>query len=350
MATALGLSPAPDALEALNQFNRIVTSYCESQMFFAASKLGIFEQLLAGPVTAEQLAAQLKLQPGACHGLLVGLSQMGLLQRDSERFSNTELAVYATSASTHPLKPMTLWGSLFAPAWGHLDDAVREGSPRWEQAFGATQQETFANVYKDQAALREFCGLMSAYSVPQGKLIAENFDFKPYQCVLDVAGGPGGLIIQIGRQYPQIKGIVMDLPPVCAVADEAIQTAGLSDRFISQVADLFTGPYPAGADAISLSWILHDWNDEHCRQILANCYDALPSGGALLITESVLENDRTGTPFSVLMSLHMLLLCEPGARERTENEYRTLLEEAGFRMERLVRLPSPRDLLIARKP
>ena len=141
----------------------------------------------------------------------------------------------------------------------------------------------------------------------------------------------------------------MDLPPVCALADEAIAAAGLVDRFVSKAADLFEGPYPAGADAISLSWVLHDWNDEHCRQILRNCHAALPEGGVLLITESVLEPDRSGTLFATLMSLHMLVLCEPGARERTEAEYTALLADTGFRTERLIRLNAPRDLLIAKR-
>jgi hypothetical protein len=230
---------------------------------------------------------------------------------------------------------------------GNLGHAVRENSPRWQETFGSTQQETFANLYKDPAALRRFCGIMSAYSIPQGKLLAETFDFSPYRCILDVAGGTGGLIIEAGKRYPHLRGIVMDLPPVCALADEAIAAAGLGDRFTSQPADLFEGPYPEGADAISLSWMLHDWNDEHCRQILRRCHAALPAGRALLITESVLEADRSGTPFATLMSLHMLVLCEPGARERTEAEYAELLEATGFRVERLVRLNAPRDLLIA---
>src|SRR5205807_155979 len=122
-------------------------------------------------------------------------------------------------------------------------------------------------------ALREFCGVMSAYSIPLGQLIADHFDFSGVQCVLDVAGGPGGLILGAGRKFPHLRGIVMDMPPVCAIAEEQITAAGLTGRFSAQSADLFDGPYPQGADAISLGWILHDWNDEHCAAILRNCFD-----------------------------------------------------------------------------
>lgn len=345
----LGTSAAPDTVEALNRLNEIVTRYCESEMFFAACELGIFERLNGGAATPDELARDLKVHPEACWRLLVGLAHLGLLEQQGERFANTLLSTQATSQAAAPLEPLTIWGGMFAPAWRHLSGAVRECSPRWEQAFGATQQETFANLYRNPEALRRFCGLMSAYSIPQGKLLAETYDFTPHQCVLDVAGGQGGLIIEAGRRYPHLRGIVMDMPPVCALADEAIAAAGLTGRFRSEPRDLFAGPYPEGADAICLGWILHDWNDEHCRQILRNCHDALPDGGMLLITESVLNPDRTGTRFGVLMSLHMLLFCEPGARERTEAEYATLLQETGFHLEKLVRMDAPRDLIIARR-
>ncbi|SPE27939.1 putative O-demethylpuromycin-O-methyltransferase [Candidatus Sulfopaludibacter sp. SbA3] len=347
---AVEVQPMPSATEALNQINEIVTRYCESQMFFTACNLGIFEQLAGGPASAAELGEWLRLHPEPCRRLLLGLTGMGLLQRDGDRFANSPVAAYLTLHAPVPMEPLCMWGSLFQRSWSCLDDAVREFGPRWQQAFGATADEAFANLYKDPAALRRFCGLMSAYSIPQGQVLADAFDFAPYSRVMDVAGGAGGMIIEIGRKHAHMRGIVMDLPPVCEIADEHIAAAGLSGRFVSRSADLFAGPYPAGADVITLGWVLHDWNDDNCRRILRNCYDALPSGGALLIVESVLHDDHSGTPFGVLMSLHMLVLCEPGARERTQAEYRTLLEETGFRMETLVRLPAPRDLLIARKP
>jgi hypothetical protein len=340
---------APEAVTALNYFTEIATRYCESQMFFAACGIGIFEQLAAGPATATDLGTRLGLHPDSCRRLLAGLHGIGLLDREGDWYRNSAMAAYLTSAAPVPLEPLTMWGSLFYPIWGHLDDAVRERAPRWQQTFGATQEQTFANLYKEPAALRRFCALMSAYSIPQGKLLAKSFDFAPYRCILDVAGGPGGLIIEVGKRHPHIRGIVMDLPPVCAIADEAIRDAGLGGRFTSHAADLFRGPYPVGADAISLSWVLHDWSDDNCRRILRNCHDTLPAGGALLITESVLNDDGTGTPFALLMSLHMLAICEPGARERTGGAYRRLLEETGFRMEKLIRMQAPRDLLVATK-
>src|SRR5438552_3068527 len=84
-------------VEALNRFNGIVTQYCESQMFFAACRLGIFEQLAAGSATAEQLADRIKVHPDPCVRLLMGLEHLGLVERHGQLFSNTAVARYATS-------------------------------------------------------------------------------------------------------------------------------------------------------------------------------------------------------------------------------------------------------------
>jgi len=142
----------------------------------------------------------------------------------------------------------------------------------------------------------------------------------------------------------------MDLAPVCQIAEEHIQRSGLADRFTTATADLFSGPYPQGADVIVLGYILHDWSDEDCRKILRNCFEALPPEGALLIAEKVLNDDFSGERFALMMNLHMLVVSAPGARERSESAYRSLLEETGFRDMEIIRLKAPRDLIVARKP
>ena len=125
---------------------------------------------------------------------------------------------------------------------------------------------------------------------------------------------------------------------------------GLAGRFSTSAADMFEGPYPQGADAIVLGHVLHDWSDDTCHRILSNCFLALPPDGALLVVEKVLDENFSSTTATLMKDLTMLIGCESGARERTEAEYRGLLESAGFRMEQVVRLNAPRDLIVAKKP
>jgi hypothetical protein len=220
----------------------------------------------AAPVTAEELGQ--RLHPDGCRRLLDILMQSGLLDREQERYHPSDLGSFLTSASPVPLAALSLWAPLFYRMWAMLPEALQAHSPRWPQAMGTIAQETFTALYEDPLRVRRFCDLMTAYSTPIGQEIAACYDFTPYQCVLGGAGGCGALSQQIGLRYPHLPGIIMDLPPVCTVAIEPIAAHGLTGRFTTVAADLFLGPYPSGADVITLSWILHSWSDEHCRQIL----------------------------------------------------------------------------------
>jgi 3-hydroxy-5-methyl-1-naphthoate 3-O-methyltransferase len=345
MQSTAGMKP----VEALNRLLDIATSYCVSQAFFTACDLGLFERLSHGAMTAEDLGQKLNIHPHGCARLLAVLRHLGLVEREGEQYRNTEVSSYCTSQSAVPLGPVSMMGNPFYHMWEFLPDALREYAPRWRQALGSQPEEVFDALYEDPARLRRFIQWMYAFSLPQGQVVAEQFDFTPYRCVLDVAGGSGGLVISIGQRYPHLRGIVMDLPPVCEIANEYIQAGGLAGRFTTAAADLFTGPYPTGAEVITLASILHDWSDEKCRAILRHCYEALPSQGVLLVCEKVLNNDFSGDRVGLLIDLHMLLVSESGAKERSEAEYRSLLEEAGFQETEIIRLHAPRDLILARK-
>jgi SAM-dependent methyltransferase len=211
-------------------------------------------------------------------------------------------------------------------------------------------EEVFGALYADPKRLRRFTEFLDAFGIPQGQVIADLVDFSPYHCVLDVAGGSGSIVIEIGLKHRHLTGIVMDLAPVCAIAQEHIERSGLADRFSTVTSDLFAGPYPDGADVIVLGSILHDWNDPESQTILGHCFEALPHGGLLLVVEKVLNNDFSATRLDDLMQdLHMLLVSAPGARERSEAEYASLLQEAGFQEVEVRRLGAPRDLILARK-
>jgi acetylserotonin N-methyltransferase len=337
-------------IAALNRLIEISTSYGVSQVFFTACQLGLFEQLGNGPMAADELSRKLNLHPRGCERLLAVLRHLGLVERDGEVYRNTEVSSYCTSGSPVHLEALSMWGNPFYHMWEFLPDALREYSPRWKQAVGSTADEVFAALYEDPVRLRRFVAMMNANNEPIGMEMAERFDFTPHRCVLDVAGASGGMVLSIAKRYPQLRGIVMDLPPVCKLATENIEANGLADRCTTAVADLFAGPYPVGADVITLGYILHDWSDQKCHLILKHCFEALPSGGVLLVSEKVLNNDFSGDRFALVSDLHMLLCCEPGARERSEAEYRSLLEEAGFRGLEIVRLDAPRDMIVARKP
>jgi hypothetical protein len=322
--------------------------FVTSQAFVAAHDLGLFDALTTRPATLDDISGKIGIRPVACRRLLMLLVNLGLVERDGDRFSNAEIGELCSSRSPIKLGATSRINPFYAMA-GRLTHALREYAPQWQATLGVTAADAFAALYADPVGLREFADLMNAISVPQGRLIAERFNFAAYSCIMDVAGGPGGQSIAIGVRHPHLRGIITDLEPVCVVARENIATAGLDQRFAAVAADLIVGPYPTGADVILLGHILHDWSDDVCCQILRNCAAALPAGGALLISESVLSNDFSGSTVAHVKDLLMLLANESGARERSEGEYRELLDAEGFEVTDLLRLDAPRDLLVARK-
>ncbi len=336
------------AATAATQLAGIAFSFVNSQALLSACELKVFDALADGPITAEELARRIQIKSIACRRLLTVLVNLGLVQRDQDEYRNTDLGQFCSSRSPVNLGSVSRVNP-FYHMFEYLSDALRDYSPRWQQALGTTPQDAFAALYADPVRLREFAELMNAFSVPQGQLIAECFDFASFTCVMDVAGGPGGQAIQIGLKHSHLRGIITDLEPVCAVAREHITANGLTSRFTAVAADLIAGPYPAGADVILLGHILHDWSDETCRKILRNCADALPAKGALLISESVLQPDFSGPNLAILKDLIMLVANEPDARERSEQEYRSLLDATGFDAVDVIRLDAPRDLLVAKK-
>lgn len=339
---------AATTANALTRLMEISFAFVNSQALLSACELGVFEALAAGPMTADNLAKQTGLRPDACRRLLMTLASLDLVACESGTFSNAELGQFCSSQSNVNLSRISNVNPFYHMT-EYLTDALREYSPRWQQALGTTPANAFASLYADPVRLREFAELMNAISVPQGRLIAEHFDFAPHACLMDVAGGPGGQSIQIGVKHQHLRGIITDLEPVCVVAREQIVANGLGSRFTAVAADLIAGPYPEGADVMLLGHILHDWSDETCHKILRNCADALPANGVLLISESVLRPDFSGSNMAHVKDLLMLVANETDARERSEDEYRALLSAAGFDVVEVQRLDAPRDLLVARK-
>jgi len=349
-ASAADASTSANPIDALNRFTGLATGFITAQWFRTACHVGLFDVLASGPLTAREVATALTIQPEACASFLHALTELGLLRRTEDRWGNSPLGELLTSTSDVPLNTLGTWVEIFYPMWQFLPDALKEGTPRYEQALGTSAAKTWEALFADPERLRLFCRFMNAYSIPIGRQIADQWSFAGVKTVLDLAGGAGGLSAQIALRHPQLSGMVMDLPPVCEIARDYLRSVGLSSRFTVVPGDLFNGPYPIGADAIVLSWILHDWSDQKCQLIVRNCFDALPPGGVLLISEIVLKEEGDQRPFGNIMNMHMLIACDPGAKERTESEYRQLLQDAGFQPVEVVRLSGPRDLIVARKP
>ncbi|HZS43539.1 MAG TPA: methyltransferase [Blastocatellia bacterium] len=328
----------------------MITNFWTSQLVIAGDSLGIFKALANGPATASELAHKQSFNEDAGNRFLTACVAIGVLKRDGDKYANSELA----DQTLVPGRDGYMGGFIahsrndLYQLWAHLDDAVRENSPRWSQVFGATSANPFEQMYKDPEGLRNFMYAMRNGSLQAVEGLLAVYDFSQHKCLMDVGGALGTVSVAVAQRNPHLKAISFDLPPVGPLATEYIQSQGISDRVRSAAGDMFKNDLPRDADVIHLSWILHDWSDDKCVAILRNCYSALPSGGTILIGEMLLNDDGSGPLFPALMSLNMLVATD-GGRERTAGEYQKLLEGAGFIDVHAQKLESLRDLIIAKK-
>jgi acetylserotonin N-methyltransferase len=314
------MSPAP-VLDLIEAFRR-------SKAMFTAVRLGIFNVLARKPQSAAQLAADLKVDAAALTRLLDGCIALGLLQRGDGVYSNAPVAaLYLADNSPDTLANYILYSdqSLYH-LWAHLDDAIREGTNRWTQAFGS-RDALFDHYFRDDAATAAFLGGMHGFGQIASPLIVRAFDLGRFQRLVDLGGATGHLAIAACEAYPNLQATVLDLPRVERFAREHIAQSHVADRIQTVAGDFFTGDLVEG-DLYYLGRILHDWSEERIVKLLAKIFYALPSGGALLIGETVVNDDRSGPVYTLMQDLNMLV-CTDG-KERTLAEYRALLEDAGF--------------------
>lgn len=334
------MSPAP-ILDLIEAFRR-------SKTMFTAVRLGVFNVLAQNsPQSPEELAVMLNVNPSALTRLLDGCVALGLLEKEGDAYGNAPLAArYLAANSPDTLANYIIYSdqSLYQ-LWAHLDDAVREGANRWTQAFG-NRDALFDHYFRDEAATAAFLGGMHGFGQIASPLIVRAFDLSRFQYLVDLGGATGHLAVAACEAYPNMRATVLDLSRVERFAREHIARSSAADRIQVIAGDFFTGDLTKG-DLYYLGRILHDWSEDKITRLLRKVFDALPSGGALLIGETLINADRSGPVSSLMQDLNMLV-CTDG-KERTFAEYQTLLRDAGFTSVDFRRTGSLIDAILAVK-
>ncbi len=326
----------------------LIEAFRRSKTMFTAVSLGVFDRLAVQPSAAAELATSLDCNADALARLLDGCVGLGLLARDGAQYTNTPISSrYLISSSPDTLAGYIVYSdqSLY-PLWAHLEEAVREGTNRWEQTFGS-RDSLFAHFFRSKESSRGFLGGMHGFGRISSHRVVQTFDLSPFRRLVDLGGATGHLCIAACSVHREMMATVFDLPQVEPYAQERIEEASLTSRIRFVPGDFFRDDLPP-ADLYSLGRILHDWGEDKIQRLLRKIYDTLPSGGGLLISEALLNEDRSGPVFALMQNLNMLV-CTDG-KERTCADYRALLESAGFRAIQCRRTGTVLDAVLARKP
>jgi hypothetical protein len=301
--------------------------FCASKALLTAVELGVFGALAAGPVEGTVLARRLRLHARSARDFLDALVALRLLDREHDKYRNTQI----TDVFLDPAKSSYIGGAFemanarLYPFWGSLTEALRTGRPRSEAKDGG---DLFTAVYADPTALRQFLGAMTGLSTCLATVLADRFPWARYGTVIDIGAAQGCVPIQLVQRHPHLSGGGFDLPPVGPIFDDYVAAAGLSNRLRFYPGDFFADPLPT-ADVLVFGHILHDWGLEEKQTLLDSAYRALPAGGAVVIYDAIIDDERKHNAFGLLSSLNMAIETERGF-DYTGAECRSWLRRAGF--------------------
>lgn len=319
-----------------------------SKAMFAAVSMGLFDALVYGPKPIGVLADEIKADPDALERLLDACVGLQLLDRDDKGYRNAPVAsTYLCKSSPQRLTGYILYSNdVLWKLWGNLEDAVREGTHRWKQSFG-WDGPIFSNFFHTEDIKREFLMGMHGHGLISSPQVVAAFDLGNYRCLVDLGGATGHLAIAACERYPHLRAVVFDRPDAIGLAHEIVGASAVANRITVVPGDFFVDPLPPG-DLYALGRILHDWTEEKVVTLLSRVYQHLPPGGAVLIAEKLLEEDKRGPRWAQMQDLNMLTCTE--GKERTLTEYEALLNRVGFVDVFGCRIPSPLDAVLASKP
>jgi O-methyltransferase domain/Dimerisation domain len=338
----LNVPPTPDGIMQLG------LGFWGSKTLLSAVELGLFTELAKEqPLDDETLSERLMLHPRSARDFLDALVALGMLKRDGDRYANTA----ETDLFLDRAKPSYVGGILemanarLYPFWGSLTEALRTGQLQNEAKGGG--DNFFAAIYADPARLKGFLEAMSGISLGPAMAIANKFPWERYETFVDVGAAQGGLPVQVALAHEHLSGGGFDLPPVGPVFEEYVDSHNLGDRLRFYPGDFFEDPLPA-ADVLVMGHVLHDWDLEVKRMLLAKAYETLPEGGALIVYDAVIDDDRSENAFGLLMSLNMLIET-PGGFDYTGADCTSWMREAGFRETRVEHLVGPDSMVVGIK-
>jgi SAM-dependent methyltransferase len=313
------------------QLLRLMDGFVTTQLLYVASELGVARVLADGPRTGAEVAAEVGADAAALTRVLRGLALEDVVIEQDGRFTLSPLGEQLDRMAGG----LRVRGALYYHGAEGLLEAVRSGGTAFERVHGTAFFAHLDDHPSDEAA---FQASMAGRSRQEAGDVVAAYDFGTIGTLVDVGGGRGVLLAAILDAAPAIRATLVDRAEAVAAARER-----LGERAACVEADFFSA-LPAGADAYLLSRVLHDWDHDDARRILAVCREALPADGRLLVVDAILPERAKDGPAAIRMDLHMLLLL--GARERTEAEFRALLASAGFDVRGVFATRSPAGLSV----
>lgn len=322
-----------------------------SKTLLTAINMELFTHLSEEGMSGEDIRNKLGLHDRNLYDFLDTLVALGFLKRSGLK----ETAVYKNAEDTNLFldrkKPSYMGGMLemannrLYPFWNNLEEGLKTGKPQNETKSGG--QPIFEVLYANKEMLREFLSAMGGIQMGNFMALSHAFDFSEYKTMCDLGGAGGYLTAQVVQHNQHMKCISYDLPPVAPLAIENIEKMGLSEKIQIQSGDFFKEDIPK-ADVITMGNVLHDWGLADKKRLIKKTYDALPKGGALIVIENIIDDERSKNAFGLMMSLNMLIETPEGF-DFSFADFSQWAKEIGFTETSLIALTGPASAAIAIK-
>jgi hypothetical protein len=331
----------------LDHIMQVGLGFWASKTLLSAVEMEVFTELAKHPEDLHTLQGRLGLHPRSAQDFLDALLALGFLERRDGKYYNTP----STDHFLDKRKPSYVGGILemanhrLFGFWNHLTVALRTGEQQNEAKGGGPS--LFATLYAEPARLKEFLGAMTGISRGANRAIAAQFPWKKYKTAADIGTAQGDTIVQVALANPHISGIGFDLAEVAPIFEDYVAQNGLSSRVEFREGNFFRDPLPE-ADVLTMGHILHDWNLDEKRFLIRKAHEALPDGGALIVYESIIDDDRSKNAFGLLMSLNMLIETA-GGFDYTGADCMHWMREVGFRETRVEHLVGPDSMVVGIK-
>jgi len=331
----------------MDQILQIGLGFWASKVLLSAVEMELFTELAKHPEDLQSLQGRLGLHPRSARDFFDALVALGFLERRDDLYTNSPSADFYLDKR----KPSYIGGVLemanhrLYPFWNNLTPALRTGEPQNEAKSGGPN--FFSALYADPERLKGFLKAMTGLSKGTNGVIARRFPWKNYKTAVDVGTAQGDLIMQVALANPHISGIGFDLPEVAPIFEDYAAAHNLSSRVKFHTGSFFNDPLPK-ADVVMMGHVLHDWSLQEKKLLIRKAFETVPAGGALIVYEAIIDDDRSMNVFGLLMSLNMLIET-PGGFDYTGADCMGWMKEAGFRESRVEHLLGPDSMVIGIK-
>jgi len=337
-------------------FSRLVLiagGHSAFQLLWAGAQLDLYTTLSAEPgLSLLEVASRLGLQVYPCRVLLVGLTALGIVRKEEDRYFNAALTEQLlVKGKPGYFAPILGWQAhIVYPGLVDFVDSLRKGTNTGLRHFPGTGATLYERLVSNPALEQVFQDSMSALSAQANQHIAAAYDFGRFSHVVDAGGGDGTNAIALATRYPKLKVTVYDSASVCRIAQQNIAAAGLEDRVFTWAGNFLTDPFPPGIDAILFCHILTIWSMERNVELLKKCARSLPATGAVIVFNMMGDDDDTGPLSTALGSPYFLAIATGEGMLHAWKDYEGAMRQAGFSaIDRVDDLPLNHGLLVAHK-